>query len=484
MRDPGEVAQEVATTANSSAWGATIDEKRKAELELMLRDWDAEPSGRPGPFADVSLTGADVFWLAARALVRADRSIDEAETMLRSAIYARAKTLSIAVPTLHLEKANLGNAHLERASLSKASLAGAHLYQAHLRSADLREAHLEGAILRWADLENALLEKAQLDGALLDGAKLQHANMPEIQAVGAYFSSADLRDAHLEQANLRAASLHNARLEGARLHRATLEGADLREASFDKASRLNEAKLDRARLDQVIFDNTDLRTIDWSLVRTVGDEEEAGKPRQTHPVTPHSTAIDHMKNYRVAARAYRSLANTLRSQGITTTAATFNSLAERMECKALWHELQGRRHFVLPRLVTKTKAPFGYRYWAWRQRLRFAFTVPWACGRWLSSVALYAMIWLSTRMVWLIGAYFATVIVFAGLYLAVSMQAHTGMSVPDAFFLSVTSFHGRGLQPASHLTDTMRALAAAEAPVGLLLEAIFVAAFVRRVMGN
>jgi hypothetical protein len=58
------------------------------------------------------------------------------------------------------------------------------------------------------------------------------------------------------------------------------------------------------------------------------------------------------------------------------------------------------------------------------------------------------------------------------------------MSGVDALILSLTSFHGRGLQPSVGLTDGMRAIAGIEAILGLMLEALFIAAFTRRITGS
>lgn len=56
--------------AVGDAWGDDISEERKAVLEQRLQAWQAEADHgeRKGPFDGVPLTGADVFWLAARTL--------------------------------------------------------------------------------------------------------------------------------------------------------------------------------------------------------------------------------------------------------------------------------------------------------------------------------------------------------------------------------------------------------------------------------
>jgi hypothetical protein len=58
------------------AWGDDISEERQRDLDAFLTVWDAETDhgDRKGPFdfgpgRSVNLTGADVFYLAARALV-------------------------------------------------------------------------------------------------------------------------------------------------------------------------------------------------------------------------------------------------------------------------------------------------------------------------------------------------------------------------------------------------------------------------------
>lgn len=137
-----------------------ISAERQAELQGYLDRWQAETDHGDckGPFDNapdqegVSLTGADVSWLA--------------EQSGRDA-FGR-------VPNLHLERADLRWAHLDGVSLIGAHLDGAILREAHLDGAILREAHLERADLSWAHLAGADLRGAWLDSktalndALLD----------------------------------------------------------------------------------------------------------------------------------------------------------------------------------------------------------------------------------------------------------------------------------------------------------------------------
>jgi hypothetical protein len=79
--------------------------------------------------------------------------------------------------------------------------------------------------------------------------------------------------------------------------------------------------------------------------------------------------------------------------------------------------------------------------------------------------------------------YLALIVLFSALSTATAPSPHTVGQVWDLLILSVTSFHGRGLQPhGPFLTDAVRSWAALEAVVGLVIEALFIAAFTRRVM--
>jgi hypothetical protein len=54
-------------------WGDAISTERATELEARQQRWEdgSDRDGRAGPFAQLPLTGADVFWLATRARLAA-----------------------------------------------------------------------------------------------------------------------------------------------------------------------------------------------------------------------------------------------------------------------------------------------------------------------------------------------------------------------------------------------------------------------------
>ncbi len=103
--------------ASGDVWGDDISEERKAYLEQRLQAWEQEANHgkRKGPFDDgpdeigVPLTGADVFWLAARTAMASgdETAITHAKAILND------KRFRPAVTELHLEGAVLHGAHLE-----------------------------------------------------------------------------------------------------------------------------------------------------------------------------------------------------------------------------------------------------------------------------------------------------------------------------------------------------------------------------------
>lgn len=141
--------------AGGNAWGDGISRECKAELEEWLQAWanEADHGKKRGAFDGITLTGADVFWLAARSLAgRGDESsISTATTRLTNGRFVPT------LPELHLEGADLKMAHLEKADLIWAHLEGANLFFANLERAYLLRAHLEQANLQGAHLEGATL---------------------------------------------------------------------------------------------------------------------------------------------------------------------------------------------------------------------------------------------------------------------------------------------------------------------------------------
>jgi uncharacterized protein YjbI with pentapeptide repeats len=469
-----------------------VEAARLAELSDYEQAWRLDPAGRPGPFSGRTLTGADVFWLAARALGGAGGDLEAAAHRLRRALTDPLLRVSLDLAALDLRgailsgadlrQAILGGAHLEDAvlgvtQLQGAFLGGAHLVDTFLDRADLQGAFLSGADLRRASLFAAQLGGASLKGAVLDDAILTRATLDGADLSGAQLCRADLTHASLAgaalaQANLSGATLYEARLERTILTGANLAHAELGRAAFDAGSRLNEAQLNHVALYQTSFDRTNLAVVSWSEVHQLGDEITA-RARHDPAInfSAHGARLKHRgtrkpplqreQEYIAAARAYRALSIELRAQGVVRDATRFHFRAEVMS-----------RRVLLYRAVRRLRSP-----WVLIAPLLF---VPWLLSLLLSATAGYGV-----YHVWRLAlTYVLVVAAFAGAYWVAGQHAHAGLGAGDALILSLTSFHGRGLQPSSSLTDTMRQLASGEAVLGLLLEGLLIAAFTRRITGS
>jgi hypothetical protein len=292
----------------------------------------------------------------------------------------------------------------------------------HLEEAALTRAHLAGANLWHAHLEGAGLDRADLEGA-------------------------NLAVAHLERANLFGAHL---------------EGADLRRAVFDAATTLDGAQFGAtgtptASVAGLRWAGADLSVVAWAPVLQLGDEHIAHQ--RTDAARKPKAPAARGSEYGDAARAYRAFSLALRAQGLSADATRFHFRAELMERKALFHRRAPVRWFLS--LLLGAFAGYGDKLW------RLLFT------------------------------YAAVVSVFAGAMLGVlTLYGHQPLSfevVQDAVAFSAISFHGLGLQPAGlvptgapyvALNDALAHVAAVEAALGLAIEALFVAAFTRRVTGG
>ncbi len=466
------------------AWGESITTGRAFELDEMLQAWEqeADHGERKGPFhqqgSGPQLTGADVFWLAARTLAGTseEQAVAQAMDLLRRA------QEDVRFPGLNLSWADLVRANLAGANLGAANLAGARLAWANLAGAELGAANLAGAGLAQANLAEANLGAANLAGAFLREANLSGANLSEANLAGANSSGANLAGASLAWANLTGACLAWANLTGARLDWANLSSAKLSGANLTSA-RLPQANLSGAALDDVRLNvETDLRRaslstttlladivwnaaplagIAWESVPVIGDETLARQHRDENG--KQKSAATRLREYEAAVRAYRLLAAALRDHGLYEHADRFAYRAHLMQRGVLRRQAllwqKGRRVGVGLRLrklatylssgVLDLVAGFGYRP--------------------LRSVVTYALV----------------ICAFAGLYLLNGQFAAPHLRWDEALVLSVSSFHGRGFFTSGiALGDTLARLAAGEAIVGLLLEITFIATFTQRFFGR
>jgi uncharacterized protein YjbI with pentapeptide repeats len=438
-------------------WGDPISEDRQAELKSladMQREWVATPETLRGNshFKGVTLTGADVFWLAACTLDSKD--VESAKESLRHGTEFLLRFF-LDLSALHLEDASLEEAHLEEANFHLAHFERVNFVRAHLERAYLRDVRLEGANFIGAHLEDANLYHAHLEGAHLNEAYMQRAIL-----AGAHLKLAYLDRAHLEEANLfeddssvmldrgetdlGQASLREAHLEGTILREAHLEGADLTGASMDKTTRISGVRLDGASFDQIVFDNANLTVVDWSLVTILGDEATA---RTTYHVRglPGVTKdnITRLSEFKSAVRANRVLAVALRTQGLNEDADRFAYRAQ-----------------VVQRVVLRRQRKFG---------------------RYLGSLFLDLISGYGYRPMRSLITYILVILGFAATYFALGGANGQPLSWNEAIVVSMTAFHGRGFFAAVFQPgDVQAAVAAVEAFIGLLIEIVFIATFTQR----
>ncbi len=185
-----QVAQSKKTELPKDAWGAPLDSipsARQDELRALAdrqREWATQdkPDLEQSVFKGVSLSGAEVFFLAAYTLAGPEGTrdgIEQIAAQLRkpAVVWVRISSNPVAFSTLfelRLEgadiraaesSANLHNARLDGADFNSATLTGADLVGATLTGAMLPGARLNGASLAAVDLSGADLRLATLSGS-------------------------------------------------------------------------------------------------------------------------------------------------------------------------------------------------------------------------------------------------------------------------------------------------------------------------------
>lgn len=487
--------------SNVLTWNDSLDllsNERKQDLAQRLWAWDpgSATEEKLGPFAQETLNGLEVCWLAACALVgdtddyakvvdaaqriKAPHDDDENDSspsfsrlFLDGAVLSKAQLSQAQLKGAHffmaqLTGANLYGARLQGAHLMQAQLTDVNLSQAQLTGANFYSAQLTGASLYNAPLQGANFTGAKMQGANLAGTQLQRAKLTTAQLQGALLGGAQLQDADLDGAQLQGSTLLRAQLQGTRLSSAQLQGADMRRTSLDKGTDLDGATLTDVRLDGSIFDNTNLSVVDWSVVPRLQDERIADQPLNPASFLTPAKALNKDKQrirksgaerrseYQAAARAYRRLSVALQANGMSDEAATYAYRAQLMQ-----------------RRVHRFSRSYGR--WAFSGILDALAGYGYAPGR--------SVMW-----------YLATIVAFAAAYLGVTHSIpFFGLTEPsgaqplqwyEALVLSLASFHGRGFFPSGiSLGDPIAIIAAIEAVIGLLIEISFIATFTQRFFG-
>ena len=299
------------------------------------------------------------------------------------------------------------------------------------------------------DLQGANLDSAQLQGADLYRAQLQKANLNSAQLQKAILVGAQLQKAILSGARLQGANLNSARLQGAYLDSAQLQGADLSRAFFDNATGLEkvilgDGKEKFASLADVSWGGVNLAVVDWSPLKMLGDEYRARRP--TFPSKVKKDKAWRLEEYRTAVRANRQLAVALRDQGLNEDADRFAYRAQVLQWRVFWEQKK--------------------------------------FGRWLFSGFLALVAGYGYRMERILFTYAIVVSLFAVAYFILGMYYPPPIPVSQAFFESITAFHGRVFFEQFSLNTPQIWVTAGEAIAGLVVEGVFIAMLTQRFFGR
>ncbi len=172
----------------------------------------------------------------------------------------------------------------------------------------------------------------------------------------------------------------------------------------------------------------------------LGDEFEAEQKK-----TPNGNKKGkhiRLNEYRTAVRANRQLAVVLQAQGLNEEADRFAYRAQLLQRKVYWHQ----------------------------QHL----------GRWLFSILLALLSGYGYRIWRILAAYIVVVSLFAIIFFVSGLHYQPQLSLPQAFLVSITAFHGRVFFEQFSLNAPQIWFTAFEAVAGLIIEGVFIAMLIQR----
>lgn len=498
------------------AWGDSITKKRAAELEAMLHRWETEQEhgNRRGPFDNVPLKGADVFWLAARTSAGANElhAVATAAQRILDSVLPIGFDASVRLNMLHIEGAQLNNAQLRGAILNHAHMEGASLYSAHLEDSTLNETHLEDSTLSEAQLDGAYLGGAWLRRSILHKVHLQRATLIDAHAEGAVIYDAHLEGATLDRAHLEGSFLFSTHMEGASLTEAHLEGANLIATHLESASltgahlegksmpaeevaRIHQwewaedrpgvvppADMRRAYFDRgTVLDNVTLGTAEFGAVRLADvrwGEANLAVVGWTH--TAHGF-------FRLRKRTEAIKLGDEREAGNSKMHDGFFEVKPKDEVG--W--LNGYRDAVRAnrQLATVLRSQglnedadrFSYKAQTLQQEvLRRQGNI----GGYAFSLLLWALSGYGYRLWRIAVAYGVVLLTFAVIFLALGVHSHPGepgiQALWDSLLVSLSAIHGRTMFEQLGAWTLAAWFAAVESVVGIVIEGVFVAMLIQR----
>ncbi len=355
------------------------------------------------PFKDIKLSRADIEWLLAtheeKTWQTGTNFTIRAGIDLRGADLCRIDLHGLPLSGLH---AGLDREEWPKATEDQREAAAIHLEEANLTLADLSQSQLKGAHLEGANLSKTHFEFASLRGAHLGGKTITE-HCTRISA------------AHLQYTYFNAGT--------------TLEETDL-----------GNKQDGYIRLVDVRWGGINLATVNWSQVKMLGNEQEAHQ-RKT-PSGRKKDKITLLKEYEVAMRANRQLANALREQGLNEDAARFTYRAQLMQRKVFWYQHKYGRWFFS--LLLALLSGYGYRIWR------------------------------------ILAAYVVVVSLFALVYFVLGLHYPPHLHFDQAYLESITAFHGRVFSEQFYPNTPQIWITAIEAIAGLIIEGVFIAMLIQR----
>jgi hypothetical protein len=295
------------------------------------------------------------------------------------------------------------------------------------------------------------------------GLNLSDADMGYASLRRARLPLADLRRAALRRAWLIGADLRGADLRGADLRGAHLTNANLMGARFSRETLLSGATLGGAILVDVDWGGVSFSGLDWDhyLDGDTGTDRWCQAEIESHQTAYHgiwsayieAIALDWM------LRKQQDLPSLPKDQPEASELArrTYAQLSPEFSQRGMT-DLSEKSSYLAKQQASRTLRP-------WSRRLGHR-ALGYLCG-WGYRPGRTVLWWVLINLL------------FTGIYV---FEVHAYVHHPiEALALSITSFHGRGLavEPSSNGT-TIVVLSAIEAVVGLVIEAAFVATFVRR----
>ena len=170
---------------------------------------------------------------------------------------------TISLADCSLFDANLENANFRGVDLSNADLSRAFIYNTDLRKADLRNTTLLVAYVLITNLSDSDISYANFRDADLTGTNLTGANFEGANFIGTDMQNVDFRDTKLANVDFTSAVITEAKFNNVDIYKATFDDADLSRTAFDD-SYLYLTSLSEASLNDVDLSNANLRSVDFT----------------------------------------------------------------------------------------------------------------------------------------------------------------------------------------------------------------------------